>query len=398
MNTYRFIGRGTRAELEPRIQEIKPWGNRIGPWIRSEDGDSVAVSDEWKSIQHPAGYDADPDLAEAVNTAILLRKPLLLTGKPGVGKSDLAERIAWELNLGPVLRFESQSLSEANDLFYRFDLVGQMAAGQLLSFTRADNLIGKGVDTAQKDAAASVRPELFLTFGALGKAILRSNPTRYPQLFRVAFPDVEQLEAKPSVVLIDEIDKAARDFPNDLLGGIDRFRFTIRELKGAPQVAATDEENLRPIVIISSNSERELPGPFLRRCTYFDIADPDADRLSRILLARVFPERFHGASKSTGHRKLELPKLYQDMLSFFVDYREKFRHDHVHFPGIGELIDWSRAVERTGRAEPESGLAANRTIVHGALSTLAKRDADRKRLLALFNEKFAPAAPTVPTG
>lgn len=79
-------------------------------------------------LGHPAAYEAGTDLIDAVNTALLLRKPLLVTGKPGTGKTELAERIAYEFDLGAVLRFEAQSLSEANDLFYRFHYIAQLVA------------------------------------------------------------------------------------------------------------------------------------------------------------------------------------------------------------------------------------------------------------------------------
>jgi hypothetical protein len=149
---FRFIGAGTHSDLEPRLAEINPRGGSIGPWYRAE-GD--VVSDE-KAPNHPAGYIAQHEFVDAVNTALILHKPLLLTGKPGTGKSELAERIAWEFNLGPVLRFEAQSLSEANDLFYRFDLVGQMGAAQLATVGRL-----QAPDTA---------PERFISFGPLGRA------------------------------------------------------------------------------------------------------------------------------------------------------------------------------------------------------------------------------------
>eukprot|EP01036_Dinobryon_divergens_P045811 gene45811-61233_t len=96
-------------------------------WHRSEK----EWLDDPLNADHPAGYLADSGLVDAVNTALVLGKPLLLTGRPGTGKSELAERVAWELGLGAVLRFEAQSLTEAQDLFYRFDLVGQMADAQL---------------------------------------------------------------------------------------------------------------------------------------------------------------------------------------------------------------------------------------------------------------------------
>ena len=88
-------------------------------------------------LGHPAAYEAGTDLIDAVNTALLLRKPLLVTGKPGTGKTELAERIAYEFDLGAVLRFEAQSLSEANDLFYRFDYIAQLVASKLVESDRA---------------------------------------------------------------------------------------------------------------------------------------------------------------------------------------------------------------------------------------------------------------------
>ena len=310
---FRFIGRGTRAELEQQLErgEISPRGGKIGDWARSESGDLVPRDKEALSPDHPAGYIAHPDLAEAVNTAVILRKPLLVTGKPGTGKSELAERIAWEFNLGAVLRFEAQSLSEANDLFYRFDLVGQMAAAQLARL--ALDQTATGVQQLEN----KTRPECFLCFGPLGNAILRSDPGSNKDLWPIAFPASVQsnVEASPSVVLIDEIDKAGRDFPNDLLNGIQRMEFRIRELADRTLRAAADE-HLRPIVIITSNSERDLPGPFLRRCTYFDIPDPDRDTLRRILLARVFPEDFHANGGHAGGTKVSLPPLYEEMLDF----------------------------------------------------------------------------------
>jgi MoxR-like ATPase len=381
---FRIVGRGTRKDLEARLSYINPWEGRIGPWLRSEDGRSVAVSEESTTANHPAGYDAHPDLAEAVNTSILLRKPLLVTGNPGTGKSELAERIAWELNLGPVLRFEAQSLSEANDLFYRFDLVGQMAAAQLVRAGLASDFVNM---KAPREEKRSDDPERFVTWGPLGKAILRSNPQAHRDLLRSAFPETQARaeQPRPSVVLIDEIDKAARDFPNDLLNGIERFRYSIHELKGR-EITAPDDDNLRPIVLITSNSERDLPGPFLRRCTYFDIPDPDPERLARILLARIFPERFHSGATGSGGG---LPKLYQDLLEFFSTYRKDYRDEHVHAPGMGELIDWSRAIARSEQADENTGVKNNLAVVRSALSTLAKNREDRTRLLTQFAKNYS---------
>ena len=189
---FHFIGSGTRAELQAKLHIVNPYDNQISDWHR---GEADIVENEL-AFGHPAGYITPPDLAEAVNTALILHKPLLLTGNPGTGKSELAERIAWELNLGAVLRFDAQSLSEAGDLFYRFDLVGQMAASNL---------------ARNANQSESPEPERFISFGPLGKAILHSVPERQPDLFRIAFPQHpsdKPPKARPSVVLIDEIDKA----------------------------------------------------------------------------------------------------------------------------------------------------------------------------------------------
>jgi len=122
--------------------------------VRSEDGDTVPENQEAKTRDHPAGYMTHPDLAEAVNTAVILRKPLLLTGKPGQGKATgRAYRLGVQFGAGAT--FEAQSLSEANDLFYRFDLVGQMAAVQLSKAALDRNAID-----ANK-AGADSRPERF---------------------------------------------------------------------------------------------------------------------------------------------------------------------------------------------------------------------------------------------
>lgn len=247
---FKFIGQGDGASLGGRVQDINPHGGTIGPWRRWR-GDP-GVTDNIEFPGHPANYIATGDLPDAVNTSIALGKPLLLTGNPGTGKSQLAERVAWEFNLGPVLRFEAQSLSEANDLFYRFDLVGHLAAVEIL---KASGASGAAANT---DGHAISSPLRFLKLGPLGEAIVRSAPNEETkrQLFDAAFAPAESAgiaEARSSVVLIDEIDKASRDFPNDLLNGIERLEFGIREL-GIASVAV--DPHYRPLVIITSNSER----------------------------------------------------------------------------------------------------------------------------------------------
>ena len=178
------------------------------------------------------------ELATAVNVALATEQPLLVTGEPGCGKTALAWAVAKQLGCD-VLEHHVKSTSEAGDLLYTVDNI------------RRYHDAGVGV-AAATDASG------YITYGALGRAICAPHST---------------------VVLIDEIDKAPREFPNDLLNELDRLRFTIAELTPPRTLTA----KFRPFVLITSNTERRLPVPFLRRCAYFHIEFPDAERLTRIV-------------------------------------------------------------------------------------------------------------------
>ncbi len=216
-------------------------------------------------LRHPAAYRATPGLAAALDVALTLGMPLLLTGEPGSGKSGLADSLAWELGLDPVLRFAVKSDTESRDLFYRFDTVGRFHAAQ----------------TSKNDADSD--PARFITFEALGLAILRALPVRVARDLGLSEQALQHPGApRRSVVLIDEIDKAPRDVPNDILVEIETMSFTIPELCGADRSRVDiglgkDDQDCRPIVVFTSNSEKTLPDPFLRRCVYYHLAFPFFD-------------------------------------------------------------------------------------------------------------------------
>jgi MoxR-like ATPase len=331
---FTFVGRGTTAQLADRVALINPWNGTIGPWRPQRGHPGLAEGRDQPN--HPANYRASQALADAVNTMLDLSKPLLLTGNPGTGKSQLAERIAWEFNLGPVLRFEAQSISEANDLFYRFDLVGHLAALEMYKAASRHDSHGTLGEQVRDEVPLAHR---FVKLGPLGEAIVRSAPLQHRLLFDAVFGPGEQAatsSARPSVVLIDEIDKASRDFPNDLLNGIERLEFRIRELGlDVMKVAETH----RPIVIITSNSERDLPAPFLRRCTFFHIADPTQEELRQIIAQRFFA--------TPGSDGPTLPPLYRQVLEAFWSFREIHEDDLQYRPGTSELIDWTSALIRS---------------------------------------------------
>lgn len=282
----------------------------------------------------PEDYIAEPGLVNAVNVALLLGKPVLLTGEPGTGKTQLAYSLAWELGFGEPLKFETKSTSLARDLFYSFDTVGRFKA-------------------SENRGALS-----FLTYNAAGKAILFANDEA--AVAKYLTTHFVHGGKRRSVILIDEVDKAPRDFPNDILNELEHRRFAIPEL-GTEEIVA--EFEYRPVIVITSNSEKDLPDPFLRRCIYYHLPFPDRETLQNIVVRRL--GEFVGPSSA----------LLSDALKLFFSLRDDTTQLRKK-PATAELLDWLLAL-REDHVGNESALSLD--IVKKTLSSLIKTAEDQEK-------------------
>ncbi|MEH3116150.1 MAG: MoxR family ATPase [Methylorubrum populi] len=251
-------------------------------------------------------YVAPPDLTTAVNAAIVLERPLLVKGEPGTGKTVLAEEIARGLG-APLLTWNVKSTTKAQQGLYEYDAVSRLRDSQL-------------GDPRVSDIANYIRR------GKLWEAF--SAPHR-------------------PVLLIDEIDKADIEFPNDLLTELDRMEFHVYET--GETVRAVN----RPIVIITSNNEKELPDAFLRRCFFHYIQFPDAETLKAIVEVH-YPGIKH--------------RLVEEALRVFLETREV--PGLKKKPSTSELLDWLKLLVSEDVA-PETLRERDRTKLipplHGAL-------------------------------
>ncbi|MBF0416555.1 MAG: MoxR family ATPase [Magnetococcales bacterium] len=295
-----------------------------------------------------APYFPDDDLKSAVNVALLLGRPLLVTGEPGVGKTRLAYHIAQELTPGSEpLRFDVKSITKASDLFYQYD--------HLAAFR--DNHTGKKEDHSH-----------YLHFNALGTAILLACSKEIANQWWNKKINGEWDGPRRSVVLIDEIDKAPRDVPNDMLNEIDNFSFKIAEAEFSEIEA---DSKYRPITILTSNSEKPLPEPFLRRCVYHHIAFPTSEKLANIIQSR-FPEYNPNL------------KWMTQAIQLFLKLREP-ASGLRKIPGTAELLEWLRVLQHV-QWENDGHLQSQETLVKHSMGAIVKTREDQALVSELLEQ------------
>jgi MoxR-like ATPase len=234
-------------------------------------------------------YLANRELEEAINVAITMGRPLLLQGDPGSGKTRLAHAVAFALGLPLELAY-IKSTSRAQDLLYVYDAIRRLYDAQLQQVDSSQSRVRDVGD--------------YIHLGPLGRAIARAA------------------KGRRSVVLIDEIDKADIDFPNDLLHELDQLSFQVSEAPALRFAVPEDRPDLRPIIFITNNEEKALPDAFLRRCIFYDVKFPeDPEHLEQIL-----------ALHDVGNVELRTEAIDVLLRLRKIDLAKK--------PGLSELLDW----------------------------------------------------------
>ncbi|KNB51931.1 AAA family ATPase [Streptomyces caatingaensis] len=272
MNDWRiYRGAGLPHDGIRRLPPPPPWrdfaaaGPDTGPGADPSAARRLGVQRRLVENHHPR-----PEEVEAVNAALYLRRPLLVTGAPGTGKSTLAHAVAHELGLGRVLRWPIVSRSTLRDGLYHYDAIARLQDVQL---ERA------GADVGARRSIGS-----YIRLGPLGTALLPA--------------------ARPRVLLIDELDKSDLDLPNDLLNVLEEGEFALHELERIadrePEVEVGTDDGGRtviadgrvrctafPLIVLTSNGERDFPAALLRRCIQLDLEPPGEEQLTAMVRAHL---------------------------------------------------------------------------------------------------------------
>jgi MoxR-like ATPase len=313
----------------------------------------------------PSNYLPSPGLLNALEVAYMLKRPLLLTGEPGTGKTQFAFWVADQLAQSDGFQaqpyvYNTKTSSTAKDLFYHYDAIAHFRE------TRTN----PGGTTNGSSQPTERTAEDFIQLRALGLAITGAIGRKDCGLSPAILPRGDITDTpRGSVVLIDEIDKASRDFPNDLLNEIENYEFEIGELN--QRVRLTDERQRQNIIVIlTSNFEKNLPDAFLRRCIYYHIEFPTKERLFEIIIRRL------DISKDDYHN---IEKRVDDFFRF-----QQFPNISKR-PSTSECIDWIRVLQKDNLLSREFFLGSElipEDDLSKYLSMLIKSKDDLVRLLA----------------
>lgn len=315
------------------------------------DFEIPSVSQIKKKYNDPDKYIMSEELVSAVKVSMTLGQPLFITGEPGTGKTQLAFKIAHHFQLAndkgefkPFI-FNTKTTSTAQDLFYTYDAVRHFQDANIRGMTQEET-------------------STYIELQALGKAIALSNP-EVLQDTSIATDFVG--EARNSVVLIDEIDKAPSDFPNDILYEIEHMSFRIKELGKRISVG----QEFRPIVIMTSNSEKNLPEAFLRRCVFYHIPFPKKEQLLEIVRNHL------GTSSQYAN---------DELVKHFLKVRDSVKKKR---PATSELIGWLRMLEIENFLQDHTDLndlnEKQAKLLRYSYSILAKDKEDLKNLETKFS-------------
>ncbi|GAB3432914.1 AAA family ATPase [Actinophytocola sediminis] len=334
---YRGSGRPAH-DIDPikLLPPPPPWRAFTGGPLPADDrppADDGEADRRLGTAYHLAEQDIDSHELNMVNAALYLRRPLLVTGKPGTGKSSTAYRLARELGLGRVLRWAITSHTTLQNGLYGYDAIGRAQAAATAQAQRGSQPVDQPPD----------EPPIgdFVRLGPLGTAFL---PTR-----------------RPRILLIDELDKSEADLPNDLLSIFEEGEFPIQELarvrsRVSEVTVHTADPNgtakvvdgrvgchAFPVVVMTSNGEREFPPAFLRRCLQLEIKEPNIEQLAAIVanhlldpdgehrerLVREFAERSRLAGGLPTDRLLD---------AVYLATSGAYRPDHVAWPRLMDAL------------------------------------------------------------
>jgi MoxR-like ATPase len=334
-----------------------------------EDAPDLEAAPEYESrasMEKPELYRPSDELSAAVNVAVKLGMPLLVTGKPGCGKTQLAWHVAHKFGKQEPLVFDAKTTSTAQDLFYRYDALRHFQAAsvrraQAVAAASAGETSVPTTPTEEEQRRETMR---YVDLQALGIASLLASDD---PAVRQYLPDkYKEIGPRRSVVLIDEIDKAPRDLPNDILREIETLSFTIRET-GQQLPPGGIVARYRPIVILTSNSEKSLPDAFLRRCVFFHIPRPKPADLRKIVTLRL-----------TGGEKGGFPaELVDEAVALFDKIRTEAKLHKE--PSTAELLQWARMLGASGKT-PKDVIAGVDEALRITYAVMATEDADAERI------------------